>query len=79
MDRVARSVVDRCIARQIVGLDRAVREPVTVRCNRNDLLAVDDEEQTIEVVTDVLLGHREVDHRDQVLQRLLRQREAVAT
>src|SRR5450830_96488 len=59
----------------LLGLDLAEGQAVAVGGHGDDVLAVQHQQEAIQVVADVLLGHREVDHVEQVLQRLLRQGE----
>ena len=46
---------------------------MAIRCNRIDVLAIKLEKEAIQVIADILLCHREVDHAKQVLQIFLRQ------
>ncbi|MNS93545.1 hypothetical protein D3C72_1277250 [compost metagenome] len=67
---------DDFLAREfLLGCNLTERQTVTVGCHGNDVLAVDDQQQAVQVVTNVLLRHREVHHVEQVLQGLLRQRD----
>src|SRR5471030_1123438 len=60
---------------RLLGLHLAEGQAVAVGGHGDDVLAVQDQQQAVQVVADVLLGHREVDHVEQMLQRLLRQRD----
>ncbi|MNL11239.1 hypothetical protein D3C87_1320670 [compost metagenome] len=54
----------------------AVRQAVPVGGHGHHLLAIHHEQHAVQVIADVLLRHGEVDHRQQVLERLLRQAHA---
>ena len=61
-----------------LDLHRRERQTVAVGGNRHQLLAVDDEQHAVQVITDVLLRHREMDHAEQLPEGLLRNRQARA-
>ena len=73
-NRFARN--DDFLARKfLVGCDLAKRQTVAIGGDGHHVLAIDDEQQAIEVIANVLLRHREVHHIEQVLQCFLRQRD----
>nr|GEW26933.1 hypothetical protein [Tanacetum cinerariifolium] len=59
----------------LLGGHLAESQTVTVGGDRNHVVAIEDQQQAVQVVTDILLGHREVHHVKQVLQGFLRQRD----
>ena len=51
---------------------------MAVRCDRHQLVAVDHQQHAVQVIADVLLRHREMDHAEQLPEGLLRNRQARA-